>query len=462
MRTQNIQAERIQQLNNREVRAGDYVLYWMQQSQRAEYNHALEHAVALANNADLPLLVVFGLMDHYPEANLRHYTFLLEGLKDVQQSLADRGIKMVVHRGHPPEVALAAGQGASLMVCDCGYLRHQKAWRKKVADEAPCRVLQVEADVVVPLEVVSDKAEYAARTIRPKIQKHLEKWLKELEHAPLRNESVDLPAEGLRLDQTDQVLKNLRVDNAVRPVSLLFQGGTSAAKKQFKAFLENRLSHYSENRNQPQTDDVSYMAMYLHFGHISPVYLALQIRDAEACPEEDKNGFLEELIIRRELACNFVHYNQSYDSFASLPDWARKTLNEHRSDQREYTYRLQQLEDAETHDEYWNAAMKEMRFTGYMHNYMRMYWGKKILEWSATPEEAYETTLALNNKYFLDGRDANSYGNVAWIFGLHDRPWKERAVFGKVRYMSASGLERKCDIGAYVQKVKRLVKEFGA
>lgn len=461
MKTQNVQTERIQQLNDREVRAGEYVLYWMQQSQRAEYNHALEYAAEQANNADLPVLVAFGLMDDYPEANLRHYTFLLEGLKDVQQSLADRGIKMVVRRGEPQEVALAAGKKASLIVCDRGYLRHQKAWRENVADEAPCRVVQVESDVVVPVEVVSNKAEYAARTIRPKIQKQLERWLKELEHVAIRKKSVDLAVEGLRLDQTDEVLRDLKVDRNVRPVSLLFQGGTSAAKKQFKAFLDSRFSHYSENRNQPQTDDVSYMAMYLHFGHISPVYLALQIRDAEACPEEDKNSFLEELIVRRELSCNFVNYTKDYDSFASLPDWTRKTLNEHRSDRREYTYSREQLEDAETHDEYWNAAMNEMRFTGYMHNYMRMYWGKKILEWSAAPEQAYETTLALNNKYFLDGRDPNSYGNAAWIFGLHDRPWKERAVFGKVRYMSASGLERKCDIGAYVQKVQMLVNEFG-
>lgn len=460
MKTQNIQVERVQQLNDRKVRAGEYVLYWMQQSQRAEYNHALEYAVEQANNADLPVLAVFGLMDGYPEANLRHYAFLLEGLKDVQQRLADRGIKLVVQRGEPAEVALAAGNKASLIVCDRGYLRHQKAWRKKVADKAPCRMLQVESDVVVPLEVVSDKAEYAARTIRPKIRKQLERWITELEHIPPKIKAVTSSVEGLQLDQIDEVLDALKIDRNVKSVNPLFRGGTAEAKKQFKAFLDNRLSHYSENRNQPQTDDVSYMAMYLHFGHISPVYLALQIRDAEACPEEDRDSFLEELIVRRELCCNFVHYTKDYDSFAGLPDWAKKTLNEHRTDRREHTYSLDRLENAETHDEYWNAAMNEMRFTGYMHNYMRMYWGKKVLEWSETPEQAYETTLTLNNKYFLDGRDPTSYGSVAWIFGLHDRPWKERAIFGKVRYMSASGLERKCDIGAYVQKVERLVKEF--
>lgn len=459
MKIENVQAERVQQLNDRPIRAGRYVLYWMQQSQRAEYNHALEYAIERANDADLPVLVVFGLTDDFPEANLRHYTFLLEGLKDVQQRLAERGIQLLVERGEPPNVALAAGDQAALIVCDRGYLRYQKAWREKVAEEASCRVVQVESDVVVPLEVTSDKAEYAARTIRPKIKKHWERWIKELEHLSPEKKTV-ISEPGVRLDRIDEVLADLSIDRSVKPVSLLFRGGTTEAKRRFEYFLNNRLSHYSENRNQPHTDDVSHMSMYLHFGHISPLYLALRIRGAEACPEEVRDSFLEELVIRRELCCNFVHYTKPYASFAGLPGWAQRTLNEHRMDRREHAYSPEQLENAETHDPYWNAAMNEMCFTGYLHNHMRMYWGKKILEWSQAPEQAYETVLALNNKYFLDGRDPNAYGNVGWIFGLHDRPWKERAVFGKIRYMSASGLERKCDIGAYVQKVQRIVAEF--
>src|SRR5262249_36098671 len=154
----------------------------------------------------------------------------------------------------------------------------------------------------------------------------------------------------------------------------------------------------------------------------------------------------------RELAMNFVYFREHYDRFECLPEWARQTLAKHRKDPRPHHYTARQLDAAETHDPYWNASMREMRHTGFMHNYMRMYWGKKILEWSREPEAAYETTLALNNRYFLDGRDPNSFGNVAWIFGQHDRPWGERPIFGTVRYMNAKGLERKCDIRAYVQK----------
>jgi deoxyribodipyrimidine photo-lyase len=169
-----------------------------------------------------------------------------------------------------------------------------------------------------------------------------------------------------------------------------------------------------------------------------------------------RDAFLEELLVRRSLAYNYVWYEDNYDSYEGLPDWSKKTLAEHKSDEREHVYSIEQLEAAETHDEYWNAAMREMRTTGYMHNYMRMYWGKKILEWSKDPKEAYERVLAINNAYFLDGRDANSYANVSWIFGLHDRPWTEREVFGKVRYMNANGLKRKFDMNAYLYKVDQL------
>ena len=172
--------------------------------------------------------------------------------------------------------------------------------------------------------------------------------------------------------------------------------------------------------------------------------------------QEAKDAYLEQLIVRRELAMNFAHYAENYDSYKCIPQWAQKTLKEHRSDRREFIYTRKQLENAETHDEYWNAAMREMKVTGFMHNYMRMYWGKKILEWSKTPQYAFKTTLAINNKYFLDGRDPNSYTGVAWVYGVHDRAWSERPIFGKIRYMTASGLERKCDIQGYVKKIDDL------
>jgi deoxyribodipyrimidine photo-lyase len=459
MRTQKIHHTRIQVLKDLAVRKGDFVLYWMQQSQRAASNHALEYAIQQGNQLGQPVLVVFGLMDDYPDANLRHYTFMLEGLQETQATLAKRGIKLVVRKGHPADVALAIGRKASLIVCDRGYLRHQIQWRKTVAQKADCRVIQIESDVVVPIETVSSKAEYAARTIRPKIHKHLNDYLVELQPTKLAHPSLPLKFRGIALENIKAVLKKMALDRSVLPVSHFFRGGTSQAQKMFAEFLRNRFGNYEGNRNQPQTDDVSHMSKYLHFGQISPLVIALQVRDTDKRFKDAKAAFLEELVIRRELAMNFVYYTPNYDAYRCLPIWAQKTLNDHKKDKRAWVYSRRQLENAKTHDEYWNAAMREMKATGFMHNYMRMYWGKKILEWSKTPEQAFKTTLAINNKYFLDGRDANSYAGVAWVFGVHDRAWSERPIFGKIRYMSASGLERKSDIQAYVEKVDVLVKK---
>ncbi|MDQ3285533.1 MAG: deoxyribodipyrimidine photo-lyase [Actinomycetota bacterium] len=455
--TTEIQEERVRQLNEKEIVEGDYVLYWMQEAQRAEHNHALEYAVQRANELGQRLLVIFGLMADYPEANLRHYAFLLEGLHDVKEGLKKRNIKFVVRRGSPDEVALDAGKNASLVVCDMSYLNLQKEWREKVAERADCLVVQVETEVVVPVELASDKQEHAARTLRPKIQEHLDEFLVELEPTEIDKQSLNMKDDGLDLSDVGEILDDMNLDRSVAPLSHLYRGGTSEAKKILECFLESRLDTYVENRNQPQTNDVSHMSKYLHYGHISPIFVAMRNREANP-PQEDLDSYLEELIVRRELSMNFCHYTPDYDKFSNLPDWAKVTLKEHEKDKREYLYTREQFEDAETHDEYWNAAMNEMRYTGYMHNYMRMYWGKKILEWSETPEEAYETTLYLNNKYFVDGRDPNSYANVAWVFGQHDRGWQERAVFGKVRYMSAGGLERKAKPKEYIEKVERRIR----
>ncbi len=451
-----IQAERVRELNDEEEREGRYVLYWMQQSQRTELNHALEYAIRRANELEQPLLVAFGLMDDYPEANLRHYHFMLQGLQDVEAALSKRQITFVVQRGAPDDVALALAGDASLVVCDRGYLRHQRQWRERVAREAGRRVVQVESDVVVPVELASDKRESAARTLRPKLTKHLDRFLVDLPRARLTVTAAPSGVHGEDLSDLDGLLASLRLEQQVPPVPL-FTGGTTAGKEILKGFLAQRFDTYVEHRNQPQTDDVSHMSKYLHFGQLSPVYIALQVKESGSAANAD--SYLEELIVRRELPMNFVFYEPHYDSYRCLPDWAQRTLSEHADDQREPSYTRDQLEAAETDDDYWNAAMREMVHTGYMHNYMRMYWGKKILEWSKTPEYAHRTTLYLNNKYFLDGRDANSFANVAWIFGQHDRGWTEREVFGKIRYMNAAGLERKADPRAYVEKVDALVAE---
>ena len=454
----NIHPARIHTLNDKPVRnTGGFVLYWMQQSQRAEWNHALEYAIERANQLGLPVAVVFGLMDNYPEANERHYAFMLQGLEDVFQTLEKRGIAAFVGCGHPADVAINAGRNAALIVCDMGSLRHQAEWRARVADESDCEVVEIESDVVVPIETSSDHAEYMARTLRPKIHRNLDEFLKPV--VTTKCIAGILPAAPLqpleKLSRKVPTLEKLKLDRSVGAVDYL-KGGTSEAKRRLKKFITESLAVYSDHSNQPQTDDISMMSPYLHFGQISPLYIAQEILKSDAA-KEAKDAFIEQLIVRRELAMNFVWFTPDYDRLSCLPDWAQQTLKSHAKDKRENLYSREELEQSQTHDPYWNAAMAEMRITGFMHNYMRMYWGKKILEWSPSPEDAFKTLLAINNKYFIDGRDPNSYAGVAWVFGKHDTAWAERPIFGKTRYMNAAGLKRKCDIDAYVEKVTNLL-----
>ncbi|MCF7854822.1 MAG: deoxyribodipyrimidine photo-lyase, partial [Candidatus Pacebacteria bacterium] len=372
-----IHPTRIVPLNDKPYHAdGRYVLYWMQQSQRATFNHALEYAIEDANARGLPVLVCFGLMDTYPDANVRHYTFMLEGLADVADRLRRRGIRCIARNGAPPDVAEELSQDAATVICDRGYLRHQRAWRRQLAEHATCRVIQVESDVIVPVDTASDKVEFAARTIRRKLQRHLDTYLVDLPAARPAYSSLGLDLPGLDVSNPADLLSTLRVDRSVSDVSRLYKGGQSEAEKRFNHFLMHRFSGYAVHRNQPQTNDVSHMSKYLHFGQISPVWLALQVK--RNWSQDSGEAFIEELLVRRELCMNFTTFNSQYDSYAGLPAWARKTLDEHREDKRQYIYRAEDLEQSKTHDPYWNAAMKEMRETGYMHNYMRMYWGKKI------------------------------------------------------------------------------------
>ncbi|MDH3664694.1 MAG: deoxyribodipyrimidine photo-lyase [Alphaproteobacteria bacterium] len=445
---------RLAELNDKDPKKdGNYVLYWMQHSQRAAFNPALEYAIREGERLNKGVVVGFGLTTDYPDANARHFAFMLQGLEEVEASLQVRGIKFVMRAGSPNKVALDLASDAAMVVCDRGYLRHQRAWRRRVADEAPCQVVQVEGDAVVPVETASDKAEYAARTIRPKIERQLDAFLTDLQEQDPRKSSLRLGVKG-DLDPSDarKLLKRLDVDRSVSPVSR-FEGGTTAARERLTTFLRSGLDGYDDGRGEPAARQVSELSPYLHFGQISPVEVAFKARSARSAGKDDTGSFLEELIVRRELATNFVYFTEDYDSYACLPDWARKTLAEHKDDERQHHYTRKELEAGETHDPYWNAAMAEMRETGYMHNTMRMYWGKQIIKWCNTPEYAYETTLHLNNKYFLDGRDPNSFANVAWLFGLHDRAWQERDVLGKIRTMTAKGLERKYDMRAYVDRI---------
>jgi deoxyribodipyrimidine photo-lyase len=447
-----IPKDRLQRLNGQEPGNGDYVLYWMQAAQRAENNPALEYAIRQANERHQPCLAFFGLTDRFPEANARHFVFMLEGLRETQKALADRGVALVVKPISPELGAVEFGRAASLVVTDRGYLRVQKKWRAKAAAELTCPLIQVETEAVVPIETASPKEEYAAATIRPKIRKILPSYLVPLrERKPLRD-SLKWVGESMDLSDIESLLSTLRIDRRVA-ASPLYRGGTSEAKARLRVFFRDRIDHFSDLRNNPALDYLSHLSPYLHFGQISPLMIALK---ATATRSSGVEAFLEELIIRRELAMNFVHYNPRYDEFEALPAWARKTLGDHASDPRPVVYSRPELEEGRTHDPYWNAAQREMVLAGKMHGYMRMYWGKKILEWSPTPEEAFATALYLNNRYELDGRDPNGFAGVAWCFGKHDRPWGRRPIFGMVRYMNDKGLRRKFDADQYVRNVAKL------
>lgn len=437
---------RIRALNDRPEREGDHVLYWMQASQRAHWNHALEYSAIEANRSNLPLVVCFGLMVDFPEANLRHIKFMVEGLEAVRSSLKKRGIPFIIRRGSPPDVALELSSDASMIVCDMGYLRMQREWRRSLARKADLKVVQVESDAVVPVEVASDSEQHAAYTIRPRIHKKLYEYLIPLEERRLKNKLKRINADTL--DPSDpELLKG--ADDSVAPVEGI-RGGTQEAMKRLERFLDLNIDRYGDLSNDPALDVQSGLGPYLHFGQISPLYIALRAMDRGG---EGSERFLEQLIVRRELSLNFAHYNDGYDRYDSIPQWAKDSLEEHAVDMREYVYSIGELERADTHDIYWNAAQTEMVRTGRMHGYMRMYWAKKILEWSHTPQEAHRTALILNNRYFIDGRDPNGYTGVAWCFGKHDHPWSERQIFGKVRYMNDKGLRRKFDMDVYISRV---------
>jgi deoxyribodipyrimidine photo-lyase len=447
-----IQPERIRLVNSKQVRDGQYVLYWMQAAQRTECNHALEYAIRTANRLSKPVLAFFGITEKWPEANQRHYHFMLEGLKEVRKELEAKGIQMIIRRQSPESGAAELAEGAALVVVDAGHLRVQKKWRNHVGRKIACALHEIETNLIVPVAEASVEEHFVARTFRPRITEKLDRYLVPLVHDKPKLDSLGLKLTAFDIDDVDEALSRLDIDRSVAKVDS-FHGGTREAKRHLSGFLQNKLEQFAQLRNDPTTDCVSNMSPYLHFGQISPLFIALEVSKT---PSSSRDAYLEELIIRRELSHNSVFYNKDYDSYASLPLWAKNTLHSHARDKRQYVYSLEQFERRETHDPYWNAAQKEMVLTGKMHGYMRMYWGKKILEWSENPRTGFKIALYLNNKYELDGRDPNAFAGVAWCFGKHDRAWGERPVFGMVRYMDAAGLKRKFDADAYVKKVQAL------
>jgi deoxyribodipyrimidine photo-lyase len=450
-----IDQERLQRHGPEEPVAGRYVLYWMSSAVRTQDNAALEFAIERANASNRRLAVLFVIDPSYPEAQQRHFEFLRQGIHDVATGLARRNVKFVVRIGARVDQVLDVAADATEIVTDRTYLRHQRNALQPIIDLSGKPVTEVEGAVIVPTHVVSDKREYAARTIRPKIHRHLETFLELPDTVTLDKKSRNLSIAGATEAEIDELIAGLDDGDTVQTSTRLFTGGQFQARTTLDRFIGKQLSTYVDERSRPEAGNVSHMSMYLHFGHISPIRVATEIRASDA-PEGTIDSFIEELVVRRELGFNYVEFEPAYDKYSSLPEWARKTLAEHRDDPREHVYARSEFELAQTHDPYWNAAMIQLRETGYLHNYMRMYWGKKILEWSNTPEYAYRTVLTLNNRHLYDGRDPNSYGNIGWVFGLWDRAWQERDVFGKTRSMTASGLERKADPDAYVSRISEI------
>ncbi len=427
---------------------GGPVVYWMTREQRVADNWALLQAQNFAMKHKRPLVVVFCLVPDYPGANIRHYGFMLKGLQEVEHNLQKLEIPFILLPGNPPETLaryLKKIKGAFL-VTDFDPLRIKRFWQNDVAANMEGSFYVIDGHNIVPCWHASPKQEYGAYTLRPKLKKLLPGFL--CDFPAIVSHSVGSKKISAAPVDWQKMYRYVR-DHSVQEVDWLMPGET-AARVSAERFVKEGLQKYIQNRNDPNLDGQSNISPYLHFGHVAPQRVALLVNGSKIYAEA-KEAFLEELIIRRELADNFCYYNENYDRFEGFPNWARKTLNDHRADKREYQYSRETFEQGKTHDELWNAAQHQMVEWGKMHGYLRMYWAKKILEWSASPEQALRTAVCLNDKYELDGRDPNGYTGIAWSMGgVHDRAWKERTVLGKVRYMSYAGCVRKFDVKQYV------------
>ncbi len=441
---------RVRTLQTGEERNGP-VVYWMNRDQRMRDNWALLHAQDLAFEREEPLIVVFNLLPEYLNGGLRQLEFKRAALRELEQDLQEKHIGFDIVVGEADELSSRLTDvGPSVVVTDFSPLRNTERWIDELQESLDVPLYQVDAHNVVPCWVASDKQEYAARTIRPKLHGKREEFLTDFP------EVREMPSDpGVSVDW--DAVEALDADDSVKPVEWITPG-EDAAHTRLQEFIGG-LPGYAGTRNDPSVTELSDLSPYFHYGHLAPQRAIYEVINSDN-PEEDVDEFVEEAFIRRELADNFCFYNDRYDSFGGFPDWAKESLDEHRDDERDYIYTREEWEHAETHDELWNAAQLEMIKWGKMHGYMRMYWAKKILEWTESPEEALDIAIYLNDKYELDGRDPNGYVGCAWsIGGVHDRAWQERPVYGKVRYMNRNGCERKFDVQAYIDRVHGVEQE---
>jgi deoxyribodipyrimidine photo-lyase len=433
---------------------GACVVYWMQRAQRAIDNPALDIVIEAANTLGKPAAVFFAPVPFYPHANLRHYKFLNEGIPDIAAALAKRNVGFVLRR-YPDHslIRFCDEVKAALVVGDENPMREPDHWRAIASKKLKVPLWTVDADVIVPSKLL-EKAQYAAHIIRPRLRAHLKQFLAASKNPRAQVVWEKTLGKKLTIDSLDpefDITQNWPLDRSASAVSN-WRGGSSEALRLLHEFTRHKLHHYGTQRNKPEIDHTSRLSPYLHFGHVSPITIALAVAKADA-PRPDKEAFLNQIITWRELSVNLVRYNENYDNFECAEPWAHRTLAKHAKDDRPVTYTEKQLEDAETHDSLWNAAQMQMVNGGWMHNYVRMYWGKKILEWSKSPGEAYRTAVYLNDKYELDGRDPNGYAGIAWsIVGKFDRPWFERPIFGQIRYMSGASTGKKFDSKKYIEQ----------
>ncbi len=453
-------SKRSRKLNDPEPRNGKCVIYLMSRDQRAQANWALLEAQAHAQHLGLPLIVTFIFYKGgVKNAQARHYRFMLEGLRETAEELDQHGIPFVLyHDDYQGAIKqMVTKYDPAALYCDYSPLRGPQTVRRHIAKAHPqIPSYTVDAHNVIPVWITSQKQEWAAYTIRPKIHKLLKDYLtpypalKKQSHPP-KTEPIDW----------EELLK------PYADAALSLKSGAKAAAHQLQSFVKNHIQSYDTDRNDATADGQSGLSPYLHFGHISAQYVAhhtleqtgqhLQIgpkiTQRSLCVDENVAAFLEELIVRRELSDNFCTYNKQYDTLHGAPDWARETLAAHAKDTRDYTYSYKELEQGKTHDQLWNAAQLQMVREGKMHGYLRMYWAKKILEWTPDAATAITYAVQLNDTYEMDGRDPNGYVGILWsIAGLHDRPWFERDIYGTVRYMAESGAKKKFDIEAYIKK----------
>jgi deoxyribodipyrimidine photo-lyase len=463
-----VPSDRITRLNERPERSGaDFVVYWIQMYHRAEQNWALTAAIETANRLRLPLVVYHGLGHTYPHANDRIHRFILEGVAELGERFERRGIRYHFYLRQRPEnpndLLYRLTRRAALVITDDFPAFIIPEQSRRVAGRVDVAMWAVDSNGIVPLAAIPGE-HYGAYTLRPRIRRMLPDHLRAVPEPSVRKDSLgtrpDVPGTQVTPETIDRLVAGCAIDHSVHP-SPIYHGGYEQARKRLQAFLAGGLRKYATARNRPGTESTSRLSAHLHFGQIAVQEVALAVHDATRVAREHRDAYLEEVIVRRELAYNFCRYNPHHRNLDALPTWARQTLEKHQGDPRPYVYTPEELEQGRTHDYLWNAIQAELLTTGAMFGYYRMYWGKKIIEWSPTPAKAQSTMIRLHEKYALDGRNPNTYANILWCFGKHDRPWSERPVFGKIRYTSLAGMESKTDVAAYVDRVNRWCEEAG-